>query len=108
MRIISQDGTIDFPYENFSLSIAQNNCIVATRDVVARPNEILIRVVAKYSTKAKARKAMEMLHEVYINHVMYKTLDGNQKALFSLSVPENAMSYLYGMFQFPADDEKEV
>ena len=65
MRILSQDGTIDLPYENFSLSITQDNCIVAARDVIARPPEMLIGVVAKYSSIEKAKKAMEMLHIAY-------------------------------------------
>lgn len=32
MRIISQNGVVDAPYENFVFSITKDNCIVATRD----------------------------------------------------------------------------
>lgn len=95
MRIISQNGRIDFPYENFSLSITKDNCIVATRDTVASISEISISVIAEYSTEAKARKAMEMLHEKYREVTIYPFSDKS-----STVSPK--------IFRFPADDEIEV
>ena len=97
MRILSQDGKIDLPYENFSLSITQDNCIVAARDVVARPTEILIGTVAKYSSIEKCRKAMEMLHEEYKKFQTTKTGSG---FYFAFDYPK--------VFRFPTDDEIEV
>ena len=38
MRVISQDGVIDVPYENFVFGITKDNSIVAIRDTVARPH----------------------------------------------------------------------
>ena len=67
MRVISQDGTIDVPYEHFSLSLASGKY----KDVevayiychnLSSPNGTKL---AKYSTKEKAIKAMEMLRETY-------------------------------------------
>ena len=66
MRIISQNGVVDAPYENFVFSITKDNCIVATRDSIGRPSEIARGIMGKYSTPEKAEKAMQLLHEAYI------------------------------------------
>ena len=62
MRIISQDGKLDFPYENsvvfISLVDASEIRIVAIGD----DDNV---VIAKYSTEEKAKKAMEMLRDTY-------------------------------------------
>ena len=67
MRVISQDGTIDVPYDYFSLSIASGKY----EDVevayiychnLSSPNGTKL---AEYSAEAKAIKAMEMLREAY-------------------------------------------
>ena len=65
MRIISQDGRTDIPYENFVFGITKDNSIVAIRDTIARSSEIAHGVVATYSTEEKAKKAMEMLRKDY-------------------------------------------
>lgn len=100
MRILSQDGMIDVPYENFVFSIIKDNYIVATRDAVARPPEIVQGVVARYSTKTKARKAMEMLREVYIE----KT-DPILKFTKEMTSFSGGNGIVY--FQFPADEDVE-
>jgi hypothetical protein len=89
MRVISQDGAIDVPYENFVFGIIEDNSIVAIRDTIARPSEIAQGVVATYSTAEKAKKAMEMLREQYKKYV-------------------GASVNIYGCFQFPNNDEIEV
>ena len=88
MRIISQDGRTDIPYENFVFGITKDNSIVAIRDTIARPLEIVHGVVAKYSTEEKALKAMEMLREQYKKYVRTSV-------------------NIYGYFQFPAEEELE-
>ena len=65
MRIISQNGVVDAPYENFVFYITKDNCIVATRDSIGRPSEIARGIMGKYSTPEKAEKAMQLLHEAY-------------------------------------------
>ncbi|MCM1327287.1 MAG: hypothetical protein NC094_12005 [Bacteroidales bacterium] len=93
MRIVSQDGRIDLPYENFSLSITQDNSIVAARDVVARPMEMLIGVVAKYSNFDNAKRALEELREKYV-----ETVTGCSEYAYTLfDYPK--------VFQFPTDKE---
>lgn len=95
MRIISQNGKIDFPYESFSLSITKDNCIVATRDTIASISEISVSVIAQYSTEEKAKKAMNMLHEKYMEVTIYPFSNK------SSTIPPK-------VFRFPADDEIEV
>lgn len=62
MRVISQDGKLDFPYEHsvvfISLVDASEIRIVAIGD----DDNV---VIAKYSTEEKAKKAMEMLRDAY-------------------------------------------
>lgn len=122
MRIISQNGRIDFPYENFSLSITKDNCIVATRDTVASISEISISVIAKYSTEEKARKALEMLRRSYVGTIYAQNTEvpeGGAEELKEmvkhgfgiLSVVKDSdivkFEPLNICFQFPADDELE-
>ena len=70
MRVISQDGTIDVPYDYFSLSMASGKY----KDVevayiychnLSSPDGTKL---AEYSTREKAKKAMEMLRETYYNN----------------------------------------
>lgn len=88
MRIISQDGRTDIPYENFCFGITKDNSIVAIRDTIARPSEIAHGVVATYSKEEKSKKAMEMLGEQYKKYV-------------------GDSVNIYGCFQFPAEEELE-
>lgn len=88
MRIISQDGTIDIPYDYFSLSVASGKykdveygCIYCHN--ISSPHGTKL---AEYSSKEKAYKAMEMLRHHYCNIYL-----PNEK-----------------VFQFPQDSEVEV
>ena len=60
MRLISQDGRGDMPYENFIFRACGGD-IVASRDILTNEKQI----VARYSTEAKALKVMEMLRNAY-------------------------------------------
>lgn len=95
MRLISQNGMIDVPYDKVILGICdQNNrqeyVIYAYHD---SPRPLFL---ATYSTKDKALKAMEMLRERYIEH-----FDVNlDSCWYSNDYPK--------IFQFPKDEEVEV
>lgn len=78
MRIISQGGHADFPYEEIALCMA-------SEDIIARHNDKEY-LMARYSTMDKAKKAMEMLHNWY----------------FANSTAERLV------FRFPADEDLEV
>lgn len=87
MRIISQDGMIDFPYEYTIVYIDYLN----EKLIYAKGMSFII---AKYSTKAKAKKAMEMLRTAYqyAEECKYIGVGSSQ--------PEFC-------FRFPADEELE-
>ena len=97
MRIISQDGTIDVPYDYFSLTIATGKyeyveyaCIYCHN--LSSPKGTKL---AEYSSKEKAEKAMEMLH------ITYK---GNKIE----EVYQEGTNYYHPTFQFPADEDVKV
>lgn len=117
MRVISQDGTIDVPYENFVFSILNNGGgygIVAVKNVAEPPEVFLNSLIATYSTEAKAIKAMEMLREQYSRIEIIKALaSGTCKHMEESLKPGEFKDMLkkyinMEAFQFPQDDEIEV
>lgn len=117
MRVISQDGTIDVPYDYFSLSIAMAKIVsgkVEDRNTfsifchnLSSPNGTKL---AEYSTKEKAIKAMEMLREQHENVAFLKTIINTEKgASFVRGLSETEFDKMtQNYFQFPKDDEVEV
>lgn len=112
MRVISQDGTIDIPYDYFSLSIVSGKC----KDVevaciychnLSSPNGTMM---AEYSSKEKAIKTMEMLREVYENNVFYHCTASSKRfeEIQSILSEEQFQKATTEYFQFPQDDEIEV
>ena len=85
MRVISQDGTLDFPYEN-SIVFIDTRAKAATFVRMQAIGDNETSITAKYSTKEKAKKAMEMLREEYQKYAS-----------------QNYMK----VFQFPAEEELE-
>ena len=124
MRVISQDGTIDVPYDYFSLSVASGKY----EDVevayiychnLSSPNGTKL---AKYSTEAKAIKAMEMLREAYtgmpivmqnvdISEDMAKEFERLKKCgvmVRAENQPSKVDFINNAVFQFPQDEDVEV
>jgi len=106
MRVISQDGTIDVPYDYFSLSMSSGKY----KDVevayiychnLSSPNGTKL---AEYSTKEKAIKAMEKLREEYLK---YMEIEGHAD-LTGQGIIQPNFWVLPKVFQFPQDDEIEV
>lgn len=118
MRVISQDATIDVPYENFVFSILNssggNYGIVAVKNVTEPPEVFINSLIATYSTEEKAVKAMEMLREQYKALEILKVLasgavENMEKALEHDKLIEYNQAYRdMNVFQFPQDDEIEV
>lgn len=108
MRILSQDGMIDVPYEQCGFIVFFNELFSGNWDINANIGGNKAYKMAEYSTEAKGRKAMEMLHDVYVAHENYKKLDGYiQIEVSKREGIEKAIMY-GGIFQFPSDDEVEV
>ena len=112
MRVISQDGTIDVPYDYFSLSVASGKykdveyaCIYCQN--LSSPNGTKL---AGYSTEAKAIKAMEMLRDHNEGVTFLKTIMNTEKgAQFVRGLSKTDFDKLtQNYFRFPQDDEIEV
>lgn len=87
MRILSQDGTKDIPYDMVIIKMFCHHTrlgeyhIKAGGSIINSDFDNNYLTLAIYSTEEKAKKAMEMLKTAHTR---------------------------YGCFQFPADDEIEV
>lgn len=102
MRVISQHGNVDLPYEQIVVCHAMES-------VIALYNGEKY-VLGEYSSKEKAYKVMEMLRERHTDNVFCKE-DIQYKAEIMLDeglniVREMMMKCEY--FQFPKDDEVKV
>lgn len=85
MRVISQHGNVDLPYEQIVVCHAMES-------VIALYNGEKY-VLGEYSSKEKTYKAMEMLREAWINEAIEFT-----HGIYRRNI----------VFQFPQDDEIEV
>lgn len=111
MRVISQDGTIDVPYDYFSLSIAKAKIVsgkVEDRNVfsifchnLSSPNGTKL---AEYSSEEKTLKAMEMMREQYMK---YMEVEGHAD-LTGQGIVQPNFWVLPKVFRFPQDEEIEV
>jgi hypothetical protein len=109
MRVISQSGTIDLPYENFVIGKTASNEIVAMKTVADSPGNVMASVIAKYSTEEKAIRAMKMLREEYqFGKKEYLEKGRKPIEIDSTSFSINSYCVPSKVFQFPADDEIEV
>lgn len=111
MRVISQDGTKDFPYDSSSVSIyggCVNGRIYVRMQLCGGYDDSVD--VADYSTKEKAIKAMEMLREHNEGVTFLKTIINTEKGnLFVSGLSKTDFNKLtQNYFQFPQDDEIEV
>ena len=110
MRVISQHGNVDLPYEQIVVCHAMESVIA-----LYNGNKY---VLGEYSSKEKAYKAMEMLREAYVGMpMMYKAKDvaeaykeATEKDLLMMfdSKIDNVFVVKANIFQFPQDDEIEV
>jgi hypothetical protein len=120
MRVISQSGYIDIPYEGTAITVGwsgdKGKYFIYGNGMFRNTHTEL----AEYSTEEKAIKAMEMLREVYSKgiYIEYPKIDENKISkdddlslwnaqTFTKFYPEGYYRPCK-IFQFPADDEIEV
>lgn len=105
MRIVSQDGKYDFPYESAIIHCVEycgGKCTVKAIVSGAEGS------VAEYSTKEKALKVMEMLRTQYKRlETIECFIQGNVKSVDDckstiISIRDDHI------FQFPNDEDVEV
>ncbi len=93
MRVISQDGMIDAPYEQMIINIDYRN----KKNIVANGvncSDNTLFTVAEYSTEERAGRAMEMLRNEYHGYKVEETY-------------QEGTEYYHPIFQFPKDNELE-
>ena len=123
MRIVSQDGAIDMPYERFIISVNMQNQgeIIAWTGNNISDDECI--VMAIYSSREKAQKAMEILRNAYagrfvtnadvpddFNEQLKELMKGGFGTVIVIDTNDSRVEFnnLNGYFQFPQDDEIEV
>ena len=115
MRIISQNGKFDLPYENLAIFVEYEN-------VIARfENERYL--LGQYSTEEKAQKAMDMLRTAYtgrfvttadvpddFNEQLKELMKGGFGTVIVKDTNDSRVEFdnLNGYFQFPQDEDVEV
>lgn len=110
MRVISQNGTMDVPYEMVVIQRFEEDVYFLNRNLTGVEDLISDVRLAKYSTEAKALKAMEMLREAYNNNEFYHrtaTTNTFQESIGLLS-NEKFKEVTNEFFRFPQDEEIEV
>ena len=106
MRVISQSGNYDFPYEQI--------VVRSEMEYVMAVHKEKEYVLGKYSSGDKAVKAMEMLREQYGKLEVMKVLASGTAEYMEKSIATDEMIKHYNaycdmnVFQFPQDDEIEV
>ena len=116
MRLISQDGEIDVPYEHGSLCqgfIKGEEHLIYTISYYNYSSQRGTKL-AEYSSKPKALKVMEMLREQYMKLGMIKILASGTCEYMDKSLEKEEKMGIYAdycrkhCFKFPADEEVEV
>lgn len=106
MRVISQHGNVDLPYEQIVVCHAMESVIALCNGEKY--------VLGEYSSKEKAYKAMEMLRGQYKGLEVFKVLASGtaehmEKSFNSDELKKYIQAYHdINVFQFPQDDEIEV
>lgn len=122
MRVISQDGTFDIPYEMVVIQRFEEKIYFLNQNLAGVEGVISDSKIAGYSTEEKAIKAMEMLRDTYIGMpIVMQNVDVSEnvareferlKKCGVVVQAENQPSkveYINNViFQFPQDDEIEV
>lgn len=92
MRLISQSGCIDAPYE--TSTIMRSECDITVSG----------RIFARYSTQEKAKEVFDKLIDAYIGYIGYiNTLTNDQRTNVLRETKDEDISVYYGVFRFPQD-----
>lgn len=102
MRVISQDGTIDMPYEEVIIQRFGSKIYFLNKNLTGVEPLTDDMQIAEYSTEEKAKKAMEELRYAYMCHSLVK-----MGQMSPDGIDEKLTIGLGGVFQFPAEEELE-
>ena len=109
MRVISQDGTIDMPYDSVIIQRFGREIYFLNKNLIGVEQLVSDMDIATYSTEEKAKKAMEMLRISYENNEFYHhTSNSEHFTEFAKSLSEEMFKKVTSeYFQFPAEEELE-
>lgn len=121
MRVISQDGTIDMPYEEVIIQRFRSRIYFLNKNLIGVESLNEDMQISEYSTKEKAKKAMEMLRDAYIGMpIVMQNVDISEdvareferlKKCGIMVQTENQPSKIEcisnAIFQFPTEEELE-
>lgn len=123
MKVISQDGTMDVPYEISSFSMAVGKYENVEHAVIFCHNysTSMGTKMAEYGSKEKAKKAMEMLRDAYtgmpiamqnvdVSEDVSKEFERLKKCGIMVQTENQPSKIEYisnSIFQFPAEEELE-
>ena len=102
MRVISQDGTLDMPYEEVIIQRFGSKIYFLNKNLTGVEPLTDDMQIAEYSTEEKAKKAMEELRYSYMCHNLAKM--GKTP---TDEIDEKLTMGLNGVFEFPAEEELE-
>ena len=108
MRLISQDGTFDVPYEQVVIQRYSDGIYWLNKNLIGVESGISEDFkIASYSSEAKAIKVMEMIRKSHTGYIFCK-----EDVMMRAEMSENEKvtnlmeSFLY--FKFPKDEDVEV
>lgn len=109
MRVISQDGTIDMPYEEVIIQRFGSKIYFLNKNLTGVEPLTDDMQIAEYSTGEKAKKAMKMLRIAYENNEFYHHTANSKYFTEVCQVLSNEMfkKATTEYFQFPAEEELE-
>lgn len=103
MRIVSQDGMVDYPYENSVVFLDHRFEYAVSIQVIGCEE---IETLGKYSTREKALKAIEELRYAYLCYERLKR--GAKLSDLPDNVTQIQVEGICGVYRFPQEDEVEV
>ena len=102
MRVISQDGTIDIPYDSVIIQRFGREIYFLNKNLIGVEQLVSDMDIATYSTEEKAKKAMEELRYAYMCHSLAKMGQTQPD-----EIDEKLAMGLSGVFHFPSEEELE-
>lgn len=125
MRIISQDGTFDVPYEQVVIQRYSDGIYWLNKNLIGVESDGISEdfKIASYSSEAKAIKVMEMLQTAYtgrfvttvdvpddFNEQLKELMKGGFGTVIVKDTDDSRVEFnnLNGYFQFPQDEDVEV
>ena len=121
MRVVAQDGTLDFPYENSVVFIDTRGVRDKTFVRMQAIGDDEASIMAQYSTAENAQKAMEILRVAYagkfitnadipedFDEIIKTAMKGGFGTVIVRDTCDRVeFNNLNGYFQFPSEEELE-